>query len=209
MNELKPFDDDLAGLLAKLSPASRKALARNIANDLRKTNQARIRKQKSPEGETFTQRKAQVITVQRGMKILWNGEVRSLKNWRKRKARFGTLFTGYDTDRKAIRSFYLSDIQRFVEVKKERVNTRSGKAKARMFQQLVKNKYMLAAASPNDATVKFAEKARRVAEIHHYGQAEKARGHNKEIQYPERQLLGITRADKERVNDLVIQHLSQ
>ncbi|MBG6245591.1 phage virion morphogenesis protein [Candidatus Symbiopectobacterium sp. 'North America'] len=209
MNELKPFDDELAGLLAKMSPASRKALARDIANDLRKTNQARIRKQKSPDGMAFTQRKAQVITVQRGMKILWNDEVRSLKNWRKRKARFGTLFTGYDTDRKAIRSFYISDIQRFIEVKKERVNTRSGKAKALIFQQLVKNKYMLAVASPNDATITFANKARRVAEIHHYGQTDKQRGHNKEIQYPERQLLGITRSDKERVSDLVIQHLSK
>ncbi|WP_052038111.1 phage virion morphogenesis protein [Pectobacterium odoriferum] len=78
-----------------------------------------------------------------------------------------------------------------------------------MFQQLVKNKYMLATASPNDATVAFANKARRVAEIHHYGQTEKQRGHNKEIQYPERQLLGITQADKERINDLVIRYLSK
>lgn len=45
MNELKPFDDALAGLIASLTHKARKTLAVTIAKRLRASQQQRIKRQ--------------------------------------------------------------------------------------------------------------------------------------------------------------------
>lgn len=66
MNELKPFDDRLNGLVAALSPAARRKLAGKIAKELRKSQQQRIKQQKAPDGSPYQARKRQPLRAKSG-----------------------------------------------------------------------------------------------------------------------------------------------
>lgn len=66
MNALKPFGDRLAGLLANLSPQSRKQLAADIAKKLRASQQQRIKRQQAPDGSPYAARKAQPTRHKKG-----------------------------------------------------------------------------------------------------------------------------------------------
>ncbi|KGA39352.1 MULTISPECIES: phage virion morphogenesis protein [Pectobacterium] len=66
MNELKPFDDKLAGLLASLSASGRRKLAGTVAKALRGSQQQHIKQQQAPDGTTYAPRKAQPIKGKKG-----------------------------------------------------------------------------------------------------------------------------------------------
>lgn len=66
MNEFKPFDDRLNGLIAVLSPAARRKLAGEIAKELRKSQQQRIKLQKAPDGSPYQARKRQPLRAKTG-----------------------------------------------------------------------------------------------------------------------------------------------
>ena len=66
MSELTPFDDQMAGLIGALSPASRRRLAAEIAKQLRAAQQQRIRQQKAPDGSPDETRKRQPLRVKKG-----------------------------------------------------------------------------------------------------------------------------------------------
>lgn len=66
MSEFKPFDDRLNGLIAALSPAARRKLAWEIAKELRKSQQQRIKLQKAPDGSPYQARKRQPLRAKNG-----------------------------------------------------------------------------------------------------------------------------------------------
>lgn len=66
MNELKPFDDALAGLIAILTPKARKALAVTVAKRLRASQQQRIKRQQAPDGTPYAARKSQPLRKPKG-----------------------------------------------------------------------------------------------------------------------------------------------
>jgi len=66
MSELSAFDTRLAGLIAALSPQSRKAVAATIAKRLRKHQQQRIKQQVTPDGQPFTPRRPQPLRAKKG-----------------------------------------------------------------------------------------------------------------------------------------------
>ncbi|MBX8912118.1 phage virion morphogenesis protein [Enterobacter ludwigii] len=66
MSDFKPFDNQLAGLLAALSPAGRRKLAGDIAKELRKSQQQRIKQQKAPDGTPYQARKRQPLRAKTG-----------------------------------------------------------------------------------------------------------------------------------------------
>ncbi|HGU9803555.1 MULTISPECIES: phage virion morphogenesis protein [Citrobacter] len=66
MNEFKPFDDKLAGLIAAISPAGRRKLASEIAKELRRSQQQRIKQQKAPDGSPYQARKRQPLRAKKG-----------------------------------------------------------------------------------------------------------------------------------------------
>ena len=66
MNEFKPFDDKLAGLIAAISPAGRRKLAAEIAKELRRSQQQRIKQQKAPDGTPYQARKRQPLRAKKG-----------------------------------------------------------------------------------------------------------------------------------------------
>lgn len=66
MNELKPFDDQLAGLIAGLSAFRRRQMAAEIAKRLRISQQQRIKRQQAPDGTQYAARKRQPVCSKKG-----------------------------------------------------------------------------------------------------------------------------------------------
>lgn len=66
MTEFKPFENELAGLLAALSPAGRRRLTVEIAKKLRQQQQQRIKAQKNPDGSPYAKRKPQPLRAKKG-----------------------------------------------------------------------------------------------------------------------------------------------
>ncbi|EKS6312728.1 phage virion morphogenesis protein [Enterobacter hormaechei] len=66
MSDFKPFDDRLAGLLAALSSSARRKLAAEIAKELRKSQQQRIKQQKAPDGSPYQARKRKPLRAKTG-----------------------------------------------------------------------------------------------------------------------------------------------
>ena len=66
MSDFKPFDNQLAGLLAALSPSGRRKLAGEIAKQLRTAQQQRIKQQKAPDGSPYQARKRQPLRAKKG-----------------------------------------------------------------------------------------------------------------------------------------------
>ena len=66
MNDFKPFEDKLAGLIAALSPAGRRRMTVDIAKKLRQRQQQRIKSQKAPDGSPFAPRKRPPVRAKQG-----------------------------------------------------------------------------------------------------------------------------------------------
>lgn len=66
MNEFKPFEDKLAGLIASLSPAARRKMTTEIAKQLRTSQQQRIKRQQTPDGTPYAARKRQSVKGKKG-----------------------------------------------------------------------------------------------------------------------------------------------
>ncbi|EFD0690968.1 phage virion morphogenesis protein [Citrobacter portucalensis] len=66
MNEFKPFDEKIAGLIASILPAGRRKLAAEIAKQLRRSQQQRIKQQKAPDGTPYQARKRQPLRAKSG-----------------------------------------------------------------------------------------------------------------------------------------------
>ncbi|BEO17610.1 virion morphogenesis protein [Serratia marcescens] len=65
MSELNPFDTRLAGLIAKLSPQSRKSLAVAVSKRLRAGQQQHIKRQQAPDGTPYASRKTRLRNKKR------------------------------------------------------------------------------------------------------------------------------------------------
>lgn len=66
MNEFRPFEDKLAGLIASLSPAARRKMTAEIAKQLRVSQQQRIKRQQAPDGTPYAARKRQPVKGKKG-----------------------------------------------------------------------------------------------------------------------------------------------
>lgn len=66
MNDFKPFEDKLAGLIAALSPTARRKMTAEIAKELRTSQQQRIKRQQAPDGTPYAARKRQPVKGKKG-----------------------------------------------------------------------------------------------------------------------------------------------
>ena len=148
MNEFKPFDGKLAGLIAAISPAGRRELAAEIAKQMRRSQQQRIKQQKAPDGTPYQARKRQPLRAKKG------------------------------------------------------------RIKRTMFQKLRTNRYMKVRGRDDAAVVEFTGKVQRIAQIHQLGLKDRPNPHAQDVQYPERQLLGVDFRDNLLIEKLVIEHLN-
>jgi hypothetical protein len=93
------LDEVFATILAGAS--GRLRAARSIATTLRRSQSQRIARQETPEGGKFEKRRRRVLRSQAGIRFVWNGEVRRLKNWQASRGSRGRKLTGFDEDRGA------------------------------------------------------------------------------------------------------------
>ena len=85
MNELDPLDAWCAGLLQRLQPAERRALAREMARRLRESQAKRIAAQLNPDGSAFEPRKTQARGKRGAIRRKMFAKIRTAK-WMKTEA---------------------------------------------------------------------------------------------------------------------------
>lgn len=131
----RELDQVFSDILAGTSQAGRIRTARAVGQVLRKSQQQRIKAQQNPEGSPYPARRRRVLRSQQGIVFVWQGEIRRLKNWHGGRGKYGRTITGFDEERNDIRTFYRSDIERYIEINTRSVR-RSTAKKVPMFQRL-------------------------------------------------------------------------
>ncbi|CAI2488016.1 phage virion morphogenesis protein [Serratia ficaria] len=200
------LDQVFADILGGMSPAGRLRTAREVGRMLRQSQSRRIARQESPDGAKFEKRRRKVLRSQAGIGFIWNGETRRLKNWRATKGSRGRMLTGFDEGRGAVRSFYREDIERYLDINftQTRKDTTKGDP---MFRRLRTARFLKARADASGATVGYTGVAARIARTHQYGLRDRVNTSGAMATYPQRQLLGITKADRMAIARSVIDSL--
>lgn len=200
---LRQFDSELTHLLSHMSTQQRRQLAKEITRDLHRSQIKRIQQQKNPNGSSYTKRKASFVTVQREIQFMWRGQKRTLRTWRKN----AKTITGWDVDKKALRSFRKSDIQHYISLKKDKIRTARNTKQTRMFKKLATARFLRMSHSDKGAAIYFLPSAGKIAGVHQLGLTEQI-GHTK-ITYPARQLLGLTPQEIQHIEHQLIEFLSR
>ncbi|EPA9109406.1 phage virion morphogenesis protein [Serratia liquefaciens] len=200
------LDQVFADILGGMSPAGRIRTAREVGRMLRQSQSRRIARQESPDGAKFEKRRRKVLHSQAGIGFIWNGETRRLRNWRATKGSRGRMLTGFDEGRGAIRSFYREDIERYLDINFTQTRKDTTKADP-MFKRLRTARFLKARADAGGATVGYTGVAARIARTHQYGLRDRVNKSGAVATYPQRQLLGITKADRMAIARSVIDSL--
>nr|DAF40304.1 MAG TPA: virion morphogenesis protein [Caudoviricetes sp.] len=200
------LDEVFAAILAGASSSGRLRAARSIATTLRRSQSQRIARQETPEGGKFEKRRRRVLRSQAGIRFVWNGEVRRLKNWQTSRGSRGRKLTGFDEDRGAVRTFYRADIERYLDVSFTAVRRDTTKP-APMFQRLRTSRFLKGRADAEGATVGFSGVAARIARVHQFGLRDKVNNSGAVATYPRRELLGLSKADRMEIARQVIDSL--
>lgn len=156
MSEFAPLEQALDGLLARMSPSGRKALANRIAIDLRRARAANIAANEEPDGSAMVPRK---------------------------------------------------------DPAPARLRKRAGqlreKARERMFRKAGSARFLQRRAGADGLEVGFAGAMARIMRVHQEGLRDTVtrRAGAPEVQYPERQVLGFTDADRAALLERVAEHL--
>ncbi|KHE13102.1 oxidoreductase [Aeromonas hydrophila] len=82
-----------------------------------------------------------------------------------------------------------------------------GRLRRKMFFKISSPAWLKARASEQQAVVEFVGTANRLATIHQYGLKDRIKG--REIHYPARELLGITNLEVEKLEELLLAHLTK
>lgn len=136
-------------LLAALTPAKRRALARSIGHAMRRGQAARIASQMNPDGSAYEPRK---VTKARAQK---------------------------------------------------------GGIRRTMFEKLRAARHLKVQADDGGVAVGFFGRTGRIARVHHLGLRDEVEPGGPQYDYPVRELLGLTGAEREQVKDLLLQHLGR
>ncbi|WCH27886.1 phage virion morphogenesis protein [Aeromonas salmonicida] len=206
LDRLTHFAARVELIRANLSQRELARFADQMAKEMRESNAKRIKANVTPEGDQMDPRKPQ--RGNREIKFIYttsDNEVRHLKSWRGTRS----YIIGFDIMRGGIRTFKRSRIKRFIKVdtsKGDAIN--KSKIKRKMFSRLIKSKWLKAKGYSDRAEVSFASTAEKVAHIHHYGLKDKG-SKGQDIQYPERPLLGMDAKDVDKIEDLLLTHLTK
>ncbi|HBY5489776.1 TPA: phage virion morphogenesis protein, partial [Klebsiella pneumoniae] len=83
-----------------------------------------------------------------------------------------------------------------------------GRIKRAMFQKLRTNRYMKASGRENGAVVEFTGNVQRIARVHQYGLKDRPNAYAQEVQYAQRQLLGLNEINIKEMELLIGEHIS-
>ncbi|NWC62951.1 phage virion morphogenesis protein [Cedecea sp. P7760] len=201
----RELDQVFSDILAGASPSGRMQTARAVGQALRRSQQQRIKAQQNPEGSPYATRRRRVLRSQQGIVFVWQGEVRRLKNWHGGRGKYGRTITGFDEERGDIRTFYRSDIERYIEINTRSLRRNTTK-KVPMFQRLRNYRFLKMRADATGASVGYDGVAARIARVHQYGQRDQV-GTGAFAKYPVRELLGFTGADERTITEQVVNSL--
>lgn len=96
----------------------------------------------------------------------------------------------------------------FTPRKHQKLRSKQGKIRRKMFSKIRTVKYLKIKASPNSATVNFINSTARIAKVHQYGLRDRVnRKTDYRIVYPKRPLLGISPSDLIMVEQITLSHL--
>ncbi|WP_110709388.1 phage virion morphogenesis protein [Salinicola sp. CR57] len=76
-----------------------------------------------------------------------------------------------------------------------------------MFSKIRTAKYLQTRSSPNGATVGFFGRIASIARTHQYGLRDRVTENGPRVKYAERELLGFSEADRQRVSDGILDYL--
>ena len=80
--------------------------------------------------------------------------------------------------------------------------------KKKMMLGLRQAKHLKLQANANGVAIGFEGKNAKIARVHHYGLRDKPSAQARiAVQYPERQLLGLSQADRQAIEDVLLKHL--
>ncbi|WP_193092405.1 phage virion morphogenesis protein [Halomonas colorata] len=77
-----------------------------------------------------------------------------------------------------------------------------------MFTKLRTAKYLKIKTNADEATVGFMGRVAKIARVHHYGLRDRVEKGGPQHQYARRELIGITSADRNRIANSVLNHLT-
>ena len=92
-----------------------------------------------------------------------------------------------------------------------RLRDKKGAIRRKMFEKLRTAKYMRKAATANSATITIGGRSARIARVHQYGLRDKVDWRlpkSPQVQYPRRELLGLTSADEQAITDILLHHIT-
>ncbi|MEB7741066.1 phage virion morphogenesis protein [Escherichia coli] len=200
-------DETFKAIHDGLSPKAVSDIARKLAQELRRAQQARIRSQKAPDGAAWTPRRRRVTRIQERIRFIWNNETRTLKNWHHDFGRHGRTITGWDEDKGGLRTFYREDILRFLEIRTRRINRNSTKH-VPMFVKLRTARYLKTKADTSGVTVGYSGVAARIARVHQFGERDQV-APGIFTDYPVRELLGISPADERLIYNVMLGRIAE
>ena len=90
--------------------------------------------------------------------------------------------------------------------KRQPVKAKKGRVKREMFAKLRTSRFMKASAGNDAAVVEFTGKVQRMVYVHQYGLEDRPGPRSKSVQYPARQLLGLSREDGEIIEESIIKY---
>ena len=218
--------DDLAeleriagALLRTVSPGQRRGLMRRMARDLAISQRQRITAQRQPDGSAFEARKAKAAPVTgRGAACFLyptgGGEPRRVImksfTWGT-----GRMLTGFDIEAGGIRSFEFDKVVKWLPVPAEYRNSGGGKLRRRgglrrkaMLRRLASSRFLKTGTDDQGFWVGFTGKVSQIADVHQHGLSDKPSLRAKAVQYPKRELLGVTPADRERMLNLLYEQVA-
>lgn len=82
------------------------------------------------------------------------------------------------------------------------------KRKAKMFQKLRTSNYLKAQGDARGVSVGFTGRITRIARVHQYGLRDRIAPRGPQAQYEQRELLGFSQEDQERLKDAILAHLN-
>lgn len=91
--------------------------------------------------------------------------------------------------------------------KRQPLRAKTGRIKRAMFQKLRTSRFMKATGRENSVVVEFTGKVQRIARVHQYGLEDRPSSYTSNVQYAKRQLLGLSRYDKDFVEGIIYDYL--
>ena len=82
------------------------------------------------------------------------------------------------------------------------------KERGKLFRRITKAEFLKVTATADSVFVGFAGRVARIARVHQEGLVDSVRSGGPAIRYPQRQLIGITDADRDMIRNMLLQHLA-